>query len=85
MKAFDTVNHEILLKKAFNMGLRGYILAWIKKYLTDREQCTISKGIVSNFDILTCGVPQGSVCGPLLFLIYIHDLPHILSNSKVSL
>ena len=78
MKAFDTVNHEILLKKAFNMGLRGNILAWITNYSTVRKQCTIANGIVSYFNILTCGVPQGSVCGPLLCLIYIHDLPHIL-------
>ena len=85
MKAFDTVNHEILLKKIKYFGIIGKNARWIENYLSDRKQCTYANNKLSNEEIITCGVPQGSVCGPLLFLLYINDISKVLSNCKVSL
>ena len=76
-KTFDTVNHEILLRKLEHYGIRGVVLDWFNSYLSNRKQYVYLNGESSQLENITCGVPQGSVLGPLLFLIYINDLPNI--------
>ena len=71
MKAFDTVNHEILLKKIKFYGIEGKCAKWLKNYLENRKQCTVANDMVSDLADITCGDPQGSVRGLLLFLLYI--------------
>ena len=68
-KAFDTVNHSVLLKKLENYGIRGMVLNWFKSYLNNRKQYTsLLTYIMSDLESVKYGVPQGSVLGPLLFL-----------------
>ena len=80
-KAFDTVDHTILLSKLFEYGIRGVAYEWFRSYLDNRNQQCFVNGSLSNSQILTCGIPQGTILGPLLFILYINDLPNCLSNS----
>ena len=84
-KAFDTVNHEILLKKLTKYGIIGLENTWFASYLENRMQFCRVNGFPSNVNNINCGVPQGSCLGPLLFLIYINDVPFSLQNSQVTM
>ena len=73
-KAFDTMDHCILIRKLKTYGVRGTVLSWFEDYLRNRQQYVIFKSKKSNISTVKCGVPQGSILGPLLFLIYMNDI-----------
>ena len=82
-KAFDTVNHDILLNKLSHYGIRGSLNDWFRSYLTNGKQFVSILGFNSNISLIKHGVPHGSVLSPLLFLIYINDLHSSIKHSTV--
>ena len=76
-KAFDTIDHSILLNKLSYYGIKGHSLNWFQSYLSNRKQYVEYNNTLSSFADVTTGVPQGSILGPLLFIIYMNDIAHI--------
>ena len=81
-KAFDSLNHKILLAKLKNIGVRGVPLELFASYLSNRSQFVYCNNSSSSFQTIVKGVPQGSILGPIMFLIYINDIVH--ASSKFS-
>lgn len=77
-KAFDTVNHRVLLEKLQLYGIKDKALEMFSSYLDNRSQCCVVNNAFSKFNVIESGVPQGSILGPLLFLVYVNDLPNCL-------
>ena len=84
-KAFDTVDHKILLHKLYHYGFRGSSYNWVESYLSEREQYTLIDDATSSKLPVSIGVPQGSILGPLLFLIYINDIEFASDTAYLNL
>ncbi len=79
-KAFDSVPHQRLLRKCKALGIEDKVLSWIAAFLTNRRQCVNVNGTASDWTEVVSGVPQGSVIGPVLFIIFINDMPNNIQN-----
>jgi len=80
-KAFDTVPHSRLLHKLKSYGISGKLLLWIENFLKDRKQRVLVNGSASTWSNVISGIPQGSILGPILFIIYINDIPELLQST----
>ena len=84
-KAFETADHTILLQKLNCYGIQGDSLKLFESYLTDRMQCCSVNGHLSPLEIIKCGVPQRSILGTLLFIVYMNDLPKSVNNVDITM
>lgn len=82
-KAFDTIPHSLLLEKLYNIGIRGTCFKVLKTYLIGRKQCVQVNDAKSSFENIICGIPQGTVLGPILFNLYINDLLEIETEGTI--
>ena len=76
-KAFDTVNHTIMLNKLYKYGVRGIAFQWFKSYLSNRKQYVYYNNYSSQYLDISSGIPQGSILGPIMFLLYVNDLINV--------
>ena len=84
-KAFDTIDHDILLQKLSHYGVTNLELKFFRSYLHDRKRCCDVNEHSSTFETIRCGVPQGSILSPILFIIYMNDLPLCIENGHVTI
>ena len=84
LAAFDMVDHQLLLKKLSYYGFEECVIKWISSYLKNRRQCVVINGALSKLLPVESGVPQGSILGPLLYTIFVNELPQTLQNSNAS-
>ena len=85
-KAFDTIDHTVLLSELYHYGIRGISLQWFKGYLRNKkQQVQINNIMSSKIHTITNGVPQGSILGPLLFLLYINNFPNCMNHSSTKM
>ena len=84
-KAFDSINHQVLLQKLNKYGVHGVEFQWFTMYLHQRRQRVLISGVSSDWNYVHTGVPQGTILGPLLFTIFVNDLPQVVEHCSINL
>ena len=84
-KSFDSINHDLLLYKLYMIGIRGMYLKWLQSYMSDRKQVVVNGDHKSSEHRVVCGVPQGSILGPLMFIVYTNDMSNLPITSNLLL